>query len=147
MQGRIASRDLLSSGHSVFLADLYKEDSADIVKKYAKAKFGFVDLRNIKATVALINKIQPKVVLNCAEGDWNMNVYKACLRTKTHVLDLGSDIPMTKQQLAMHDDFKKKDLIAITGCGSTPGINNVMLHYAHQLFDELETIEVGFAWD
>lgn len=146
MQGKIAARDLLVNKHSVFLADLYKENAKKILK-YPKTDFAVVDLKNATEIVKLIKKVNPRVVLNCAEGDWNLNVYKACLKTKKHVLDLGSEIPMTKKQLAMHKDFKAHDLIAITGCGSTPGINNIMLHYAHQLFDSVETIEVGFAWD
>ncbi|MDP1689129.1 MAG: saccharopine dehydrogenase C-terminal domain-containing protein [bacterium] len=146
MQGKIAARDLLEHDNSVFLADLYKENASKILK-YPKTEFAIIDLSNIKETIELIKKVDPRVVLNCAEGDWNLNVYKACLQTKKHVLDLGSDIPMTKKQFAMHKDFKKNDIVAITGCGSTPGINNIMLHHAHQLFDSVETIEVGFAWD
>ncbi len=146
MQGRIAARDLLESGHSVFLADLYRE-KAEKLLTYPKTDFAFIDLRDIPQTIELIKKVKPAVVLNCAEGDWDLNVYQACLETKTHVLDLGSDVPMTKKQIAMHAAFKKNDLIAITGCGSTPGINNVLLHHAHQLFDRLHTVEVGFAWD
>lgn len=146
MQGRIAARDLLEHGHSVYLADLYSDTLSKLLK-YPKTKFTRVDLRDIPATVRLIKKVRPSVVLNCAEGDWDLNVYKACLETKTHVLDLGSEIPMTKKQLAMGKSFKKLGLIAITGCGSTPGINNIMLHHAHQLLDRLDTIELGFAWD
>lgn len=146
MQGNIAARDLLENGYSVFLADLYKENAQKILQ-YPKTDFALIDLSDKDVTVALIKKVDPAVVLNCAEGDWNLNVYQACLETKKHVLDLGSEIPMTKNQLAMHDDFRENNLIAITGCGSTPGVNNVMLHHAHQLFDRLETIEAGFAWD
>ncbi len=146
MQGKIAARDLLECGHSVFLADLQREGAEKILEHH-KTEFAFVDLRDIPATAALIKRIRPSVVLNCAEGDWNLAVYKVCLETKNHVLDLGSEIPMTKEQLALHTKFKKRGLIAITGCGSTPGVNNVMLHHAHQEFDRIETIEVGFAWD
>ncbi len=146
MQGRIAARDLLESGHSVFLADLYKENATKLLKR-PKTGFAFIDLRDVPAVIALIKKVKAPVVLNCAEGDWNLDVYGACLKTKTHVLDLGSDVPMTKKQIAMHADFEKNNLVAITGCGSTPGINNVLLHHAHQQFDRLETIEVGFAWN
>src|SRR3989338_7411891 len=129
-----------------FFSHLYKENAIKLLKR-PKTGFAFIDLRDIAAVTALIKKVKAPVVLNCAEGDWNLNVYEACLETKTHVLDLGSDVPMTKKQIAMHADFEKNDLVAITGCGSTPGINNILLHHAHQLFDSLETIEVGFAWD
>ncbi len=146
MQGRITARDLLESGHSVFLADLQREGAEEILK-HPKTGFAFVDLKDVAASSALIKQINPSVVINCAEGDWNLNVYKACLETNKHVLDLGSEIPMTKEQLALHPEFEKRGLIAITGCGSTPGVNNVMLHHAHQQFDSMETIEAGFAWD
>ena len=146
MQGNIAARDLLEHGYSVFLADISKENAEQILK-YPKTDFALLDLKDTRATMDLIKKVDPDVVLNCAEQDWNLEVYKACLETKKHVLDLGSEIPVTKDQLAMDEDFRKNDLVAITGCGSTPGVNNVMLHHAHQLFDRLETIEAGFAWD
>ena len=109
MQGKIAARDLLECGHSVFLADLKNRDVEKILK-YPKTEFALVDLRDISATTDLIKKVKPSVVLNCAEGDWNLNVYKSCLETQNHVLDLGSEIPMTNEQLAMHSEFEKRGL-------------------------------------
>ena len=146
MQGKIAARDLLENGHSVFLADLY-DNGIEKILKYPKTKFGFIDLRSTAKTVALIKKVKPSVVINCAEGDWNLNVYKACLEAGVHVIDLGSEIPMTKKQLAMSPYFRSAGLIAITGCGSTPGVNNIVLHYIHELFDQLDSVEAGFVWD
>lgn len=147
MQGKIVIRDLLENKFSVFAADLYQGDMEILLKKYKNIDFGFIDLRDIKKTIELIKKVGADVVINCAEGDWNMNVYKACLAAKKHVIDLGSEIPMTKEQLEMDPLFKKEGLTAITGCGSTPGINNIMLHHAHASFDRLDTVEAGFAWD
>jgi lysine 6-dehydrogenase len=43
--------------------------------------------------------------------------------------------------------MKKKNILSITGCGSVPGIGNVMLRYAAEKFDKIEEIEAGFAWD
>ncbi len=146
MQGRIATRDLLDHGVSVFLADLYREGAEETLKRPG-TDFAQLDLRDFDATKQRIERVQPAAVLNCAEGNWNFDVYRACLEAGCHVLDLGSDIPMTKEQLALDEQFRERGLIAITGCGSTPGVNNVLLHYAHQLFDTLETVEVGFAWD
>ncbi|MCX6721006.1 MAG: hypothetical protein NT026_00110, partial [Candidatus Staskawiczbacteria bacterium] len=103
--------------------------------------------RDLKATIAIIKKVKPFLVINCAEADWNLNVYRACLKNKVHVIDLGSDIPMTKIQLAMDSTFRKQKLIAITGCGSTPGINNIMLDYAVGLLDTINTVNAGFAWN
>ncbi|MDP2647920.1 MAG: saccharopine dehydrogenase C-terminal domain-containing protein [Candidatus Yanofskybacteria bacterium] len=147
MQGKIVARDLIENGHSIFLADLQREGAVKLFERFPDIPFEFIDLKDIPVTVALINKVKPAVVVNCAEGDWNLNVYKACLEAGIHVIDLGSDVPMTKEQLAMAPYFKESNLTAITGCGSTPGINNVALHYAHQMVDRLKSIEAGFVWD
>jgi saccharopine dehydrogenase-like NADP-dependent oxidoreductase len=147
MQGRIAARDLLEHGHTIVLADLRKEGIETMLAGLGSMEFEFIDLRDEAAGIALIKHVDPRVVLNCAEGDWNMNVYRASLTAGKSVLDLGSDIPMTIEQLNLHSAFEQAGLVAITGCGSTPGVNNIMLHHAHQLFDRLDTIEAGFAWD
>lgn len=44
MQGRIAARDLLENGQSVFLADLYRESAAKLLER-PNTGFAFVDLR------------------------------------------------------------------------------------------------------
>ena len=147
MQGRIVTRDLIECGYKVVLADMYKEGSLKNLERSKSARFHFIDLKDGKATEKLIKAVKPRVVVNCAEGDWNFLVYKACLSAGVHVLDLGSDIPMTKKQLDMSPEFAQAELTAITGCGSTPGINNVMLCHATHDFAHIETIEAGFAWD
>jgi saccharopine dehydrogenase-like NADP-dependent oxidoreductase len=147
MQGKIVSRDLIEKNYNVFLSDISQPSLQEVLDKYPKTKFAAVDLREKQAIIDLVKKVAPAVVINCAEADWNVNVYDACLEANVHVIDLGSDIPMTKEQLAKSSEFKKKDLLAITGCGSTPGINNIMLDYAVNLFDTLDTVEAGFAWN
>ncbi len=147
MQGKIVSRCLMEKKYNIFLSDIYENDIDKILDKYPNVSFEFLDLRDKKGIVKLIKKARPMVVINCAEADWNLDVYKACLDTGTHVIDLGSDIPMTKEQLLMGKFFRKNNLTAITGCGSTPGITNIMLNFASRFFDKIETVEAGFVWD
>lgn len=147
MQGKIVTKDLLLSGYSVMMCGRDKPRIEYLLKKYKKTGFEYVDLKDIKNTVKVINKSGAKVVINCAEGDWNLNSLKACTIAGVHSIDLGSDIPMLRSQLAMRRALNKKGLIHITGCGSVPGIGNVMLNYADDKFDKIDTVEVGFAWD
>jgi|SRR3989344_854766 len=147
MQGKIVVKDLIQKGYKIFISDIYQHHIDELIEKYPRLPYKLVDLRDIKSTIALIQKTKPFLVINCAEADWNLNVYESCLKTKTHVIDLGSDIPMTKKQFAMDSTFKKNNLIGITGCGSTPGINNVMLSYAVDFFDTLQKVEAGFVWN
>ncbi len=147
MQGRIVTRDLLESGYKVYCADLYREGSEENLAQHPGTPFSFIDLREYEKFQKFVKSVPAKVVVNCAEGDWNNDVFRVCLEERKHVIDLGSDVPMTKSQIKMHRDFKKAELTAITGCGSTPGINNIMLKHAIQFYSEIDTIELGFAWD
>ena len=147
MQGRIVSKDLLENGYSVLLCGRDEKRLKKIRQRYKKTLFQYFEARDIYKATNIIKKSGAKIVVNCMEGDWNLNALKACIIANAHCLDLGSEIWMTKKQIAMNKLLKEKGLISITGCGSVPGVGNVMLNYASKKFDKIDTIEVGFAWD
>ncbi len=147
LQGKIASRDLLEKGYSVLLCGRNKKRVDFLLKKYSRAKFSYIDASNTSLLTKIIRASKTKIVLNCVEGDWNLNILNACIDAKVNCLDLGSEIPMTKDQLSKDEILKKLKLTHITGCGSVPGIGNVMLAYAVPFFDSLQEISVGFAWN
>jgi saccharopine dehydrogenase-like NADP-dependent oxidoreductase len=146
MQGRIVSRDLLENGYSVLMCGRDKSRIDPILKKHGKTSFQYLDIRDIKKAIKIIKKSGSNIAINCMEGDWNLNALKIFRDAGVHSIDLGSDIPILKKQLAMNSELKKNNLIHITGCGSVPGIGNVMLRYAHNKFDKIDTVKVGFAW-
>ena len=147
MQGRIVSRDLLISGYSVLLCGRDKKRLHKLLKNYKKSAYEYVDLQDVNHAAKVIKKSGADVVVCCVEGDWNFNGLKAAMAADAHFIDLGSEIWMTKKQFDLHKTLKKKNLIAITGCGSVPGVGNVMLRHAAAELDKLKSIEVGFAWD
>lgn len=147
MQGRIVSRDLLENAYSVLLCGRDEKRVGKILKKYKDADFEYLEMSDIKRAAKILKKRKINVAVNCVEADWNLNAAEACFRAGAHYLDLGSEIWMTKKQLAMGGDFKKAGLISITGCGSVPGVGNVMLNYAAKKFDRMDSVDVGFAWN
>lgn len=147
MQGSIVARDLIEEGASVFLSGHNSEHLTDLLLKYPGIEGEIVDLRQSKILQNLLERVHPRIIINCAEGDWNVEVYHAALAGGSHVIDLGSTIPMTKEQLAMGNEFLRHDLCAITGCGSTPGINDIALAHALKELDTAHEIELGFAWN
>ena len=147
MQGRIVTRDLLENNYSVLLCGRDKKRIDYLLKKYKKTSFEHVDARDIEKMSKIFKKSGANIVINCVEGDWNLNVLKAAIKAKVHSIDLGSEIPLTKEQFALDKVLKKNDLTHITGCGSVPGIGNVLLNFAASKLDSLHTIEVGFAWN
>ncbi len=146
IQGRICAKDLIGSGYSVLLVGRDKSKIRKLLQS-RKASFLKVDLKNYKNIVHAIKKSGADVVVNCAELIFNVDIMKACIDTKKSVTDLGGLQKVTKKQFKLHDDFKKEGIISITGCGSTPGITNVMVKHAVDNLDEVHKINLGFAWD
>lgn len=146
-EGNIASRDLLESGYSVLLCGRNSSRIVHILKKYKKSKFAYTDLNNIAQTSLVLKNSGAKIAVNCAELTFNINAMKACLNSKMHYLDLGGLQEMTIKQYKLDKKFKNKSLVALLGCGSTPGTSNIMVSYAVNQLDSVEHIELGFAWD
>ncbi|MBX4212461.1 saccharopine dehydrogenase NADP-binding domain-containing protein [Candidatus Pacearchaeota archaeon] len=147
LQGKIASKDLLERGFSVLMCGRDESRVQHLLKKYRKTKFSYIDVRDKNTAADIVKKSGAKVVVNCVEGDWNLDILEICIKAGASCIDLGSEIWMTKKQFALAPALKKKNLVHITGCGSVPGVGNVMLRYAAEKFDAIKTIEVGFAWN
>jgi len=145
-QGQICARDLIELGYSIVLAGRNKDAVKNLLKN-KNVDFIYVDLNNIDNVVSAIKKSNPAVVINCAELTYNVNVMKACLKTKKPLTDLGGLQKITLEQFKLHDDFKKAGIINITGCGSTPGIANIITAHVLEKYDSADTIELGFAWN
>src|SRR3972149_10444868 len=148
MQGKIVTKDLVKNGHSVLMCGRDKSRIEHFLEKHEDyVDFAYLDLNDDEKAKEVIKNSGAKVGIKCAEGDWNFDVLKMFTEVGVHLIDLGSDIPLLKRQLAMHRELKIRNIIHITGCGSVPGIGNVMLNYADRKFDKIDTVEVGFAWD
>lgn len=145
-QGSIAARDLANNGYSVLACGRNLGRVKPLLKN-PKVKFAYVNVRDANQTASLIKKSGAKIVLNCVELRLNIDVMKSCLKAGVHYLDLGGLQEMTIQQYKLDQDFRKKKLIGLLGCGSTPGIANVMARHAVNQLDSVYHIDVGFAWD
>lgn len=146
IQGKIVARDLLESGYSVLLC---ANDDYGLEKhlEHDNAEFSLIDLRKLERVRRVLKHSGARVVVNCATDDFNLAVTKLALELGMHYLDLGSEAPMMREQFALHGVFRKAGLLAISGIGSTPGINNVMLRYVAPRFDTIDTVHLGFAWN
>ena len=145
-QGGICARDLIESGYSVLLVGRDKTRIKNLLKN-KKTGFIEVDLRNEEEIAKAIKSSNADVVVNCAELIFNVAIMKACLKTKKSLTDLGGLQKITLEQFKLHDSFKKTGIINITGCGSTPGIVNVMTAHVLEKLDSVKTIYLGFVWD
>src|SRR5699024_4545600 len=99
-----------------------------------------VDLNDHDSIVANLNGYD--VCLNASSHVFNLNVMKACVEAKTHYTDFGGLFHWAKEQLKMHDAFKKAGIVGIVGSGSAPGIVNVMAKYGYENLDTVESVHI-----
>ncbi len=104
-----------------------------------------IDADNVPALIELINKLNPKVVLNVALPYQDLTIMDACSATNTHYIDTANyEHPDEakfeyKEQWAKNDDFEKKNLTALLGSGFDPGVTGVFVKYIQENY--LDTIE------
>jgi saccharopine dehydrogenase (NAD+, L-lysine-forming) len=108
-----------------------------------------VDADNTDELIALIKKVNPKIVLNLALPYQDLTIMDACIATKTHYLDTANyEHPDCakfeyKEQWAKNKEFEDNNILALLGSGFDPGVTNIFCSYADKyLFDQIDTIDI-----
>jgi saccharopine dehydrogenase-like NADP-dependent oxidoreductase len=135
--------EIIIAGRNIKKSEEYAKSYQNykFYKKRVKAKK--VDIKNPQDLVSLIKRSD--VVVNCVQYYFNLDIMKACLKAKTNYVDLGGLYHMTKKQLKLHSHFKKIKKTAILGCGSSPGITNMLVAYASKFLKKINNVEIFFA--
>ncbi len=114
-----------------------------------KVKTAQVDADNVDELVALIRKIEPKMVINVALPYQDLSIMDACLATGIDYLDTANYEPPEeakfeyKWQWAYQDKFKQAGLMALLGSGFDPGVTNVFTAYAlKHHFDRIDSVDI-----
>ena len=124
--------------------------AADILKNQGvKIDVASVDADNVDELVKLIEKVNPKLVLNVALPYQDLTIMDACTKCKVDYVDTANyEHPDEakfeyKLQWARNDQFKEAGIMGLLGSGFDPGVTGVFCAYAQQnLFDEIHTIDI-----
>jgi saccharopine dehydrogenase-like NADP-dependent oxidoreductase len=82
------------------------------------------------------------VVIHAVHHEYNETVMAACLKTRTHYVDLGGLYHYTLKQLKWSGKFRKAGLSAVLGMGAAPGITNMLAVYGACGLTRVEAIEM-----
>ena len=131
------------------------KSKCDAIASAVKERYGVhidtcsVDADSVPELVALINKVQPKLVINVALPYQDLTIMDACLECGVHYLDTANYEPLDeakfeyKWQWAYQEKFKEKGLMALLGSGFDPGVTNVFCAYAQKhLLDEIHVLDI-----
>lgn len=124
--------------------------AADILKNQGvQIDVASVDADNVDELVKLIQKVNPKLVLNVALPYQDLTIMDACTKCGVDYVDTANyehpDVAQFeyKLQWARNDQFKEAGIMALLGSGFDPGVTGVFCAYAQQnLFDEIHTIDI-----
>ncbi len=146
--GSVTGTDLLETyeGDLTF-ADLEIERAKTLAARYPKRKVRLASV-NVKDHKNLVNTIKESganVVINAVNYYFNLDVMLACLEAHVNYIDLGGLFHTTLKQLELDKVFGSQNLLAIPGCGSSPGIMNVLAAFGARKFDKVTDIHVSFA--
>jgi saccharopine dehydrogenase (NAD+, L-lysine-forming) len=108
-----------------------------------------VDADDAKQVAALIERVQPDLVINVALPYQDLPIMDACLATGVHYMDTANYEPKDEAkfeyswQWAYKERFEKKGIMALLGCGFDPGVTQVFCAYAAKHhFKEMHYLDI-----
>lgn len=89
------------------------------------------------------------IVVSAAGPDFEVHLpaLRGALAAGVHFCDLGGDGRMVQQQLALDAAARDRDIVAIVGMGTNPGLNNLLAVYASRKFDRVEEMQLCTFWN
>ena len=138
--GKIIAKDLAETYNRKIIYLARDVGSVENLAKKNDAEVRYADVSKPKTLAKSFNGID--IVIHAVHHEFNLDIMKACLSSKTNYIDLGGLYHYTKKQLKLNKQFKKNNLTAIIGMGASPGITNVLAKYASKFLDKIENIEI-----
>ena len=141
--------------HKIILADQRVERVEELAErlKDRRVSMARMDASNPTKVRESLEETDTELLINATVPRFNLPLMRACLEAGTHYIDLASTWAVNEgskiikhlgqEQFAMHEEFARKNLIAITGMGIDPGVSNIFAVYAAKhLFDNIDEILV-----
>ncbi|MES2860490.1 MAG: saccharopine dehydrogenase family protein [Pseudomonadota bacterium] len=132
-----------------------RRSKCDDIAASVKARTGVVidtaelDADDIEATVALMQSVKPKLVVNLALPYQDLAIMEACLKAGVNYLDTANYEPRDEAkfeyswQWAYQERFREAGLMAVLGSGFDPGVTSVFATYAKKhLLDRIDTLDI-----
>lgn len=143
--GEVVAKGLLRipEVERITVADLSLERAQQVVETLGDARATAMQL-NAADTHAIANAATDcRILIHAGIPRFNLFVMDACLQAGCHYIDMASDGPVDlpgiitiQKQLTYDEQFRSKNLLAVLGIGSDPGVTNILSRYA---YDRMKT--------
>ena len=122
----------------VVVGDYDEEQARAVAAGYGggKATGRFVDARDQDSVQAAIAGCDAMV--NATQHFWNITVMHAAASAGVHYTDMGGLFHVTKQQVELHEEFRRAGVTAVIAMGGAPGVTNILARYGAERLDVVE---------
>ncbi len=138
--GRWAVKELGLSAEvtEVVVGDYNEEQAREVAASHGggKAAGRFVDAREQQSVEAVIAGCDAMV--NATQHFWNITVMHAAAAVGVHYTDMGGLFHVTRQQVELHEEFRRAGVTAVIAMGGAPGVTNVLAKYGAERLDVVE---------
>jgi len=145
--GRVVVDDLVrfTKNAEIIIAgrNLEKAESFAKLYKLKRVKALKIDIEKKSSLIKILKNAD--VCINCLHYYFNLQIMRACFAAKVNYIDLGGMFHTTKKQLKLNSKFKKIKRLALLGCGSAPGITNILTAYGADFLKRINSVEILFA--
>ena len=138
--GRWAVKELGLSADvtEIVVGDFNEEQAREVAASHGggKAAGRFVDARDQESVRAAIAGCDAMV--NATQHFWNITVMRAAAAAGVHYTDMGGLFHVTKQQVELHEEFRRAGVTAVIAMGGAPGVTNILAKYGADRLDVVE---------
>ena len=149
-QGIAVAYDLLSScyddTHHVTMVDVnpsYLEEALKKITKITKnknLKGIVVDVTNESEMLTILSDAD--VMISAVPYEFNLELTKIAIKSKTSMVDLGGHTNIVRNQLSMNDKALSSGITIVPDCGMGPGMNITMAVLSTEILEQTDEIYI-----
>ena len=149
-QGIAVAYDLLSSSyddiHYVTMVDINSSCLEEALKKIAKItknknlKGITADVRNESEMLGILSDTD--VMISAVPYEFNLELTKIAIKSKTSMVDLGGHTNIVREQLSMNAKALSSGVTIVPDCGMGPGMNITMAVLSTEILDQTNEIYI-----
>jgi hypothetical protein len=141
--GSLLAELLLRQGHAVWCGDRDPARARRFLGEKSTIAVTEVNARNMLGIVRAARGCQ--LIVNASASVFNQIVMRAALRLRAHYVDLSSHLtrnPFKAEQFSYAKRFEEKNRAALINTGAAPGLTNLLVKRAAEMFDEVDSVHI-----
>ncbi len=143
MMGRAAAYDLVHNPEveRVKIID-HNPHTLGSLKTFLDSDKVELDLRDIKNKSASKSLQGYDCAISCVPYTFNYKLAKEAISARCNFVDLGGNNEVVQQELSLHEEARKKNVLVVPDCGLAPGLVSVLTKILIEELGEAETIHL-----